>query len=97
MRCLLEGRHLLEGAPYFNVNTQGKLEEIRYTPIHSLIHSLVIRQNSREPIFWEVMDSFVLVAHSSLAASRSLLQRFLASLNFTLDSGNLFCWYKQKK
>ena len=58
---------------------------------------LAICQKSREPSFWEVMDSFVLVAYASLAASRSLLQGLLACLNFTLDSEDLFCWYKRKK
>ena len=42
------------------------------------------------------MNSFVLVAYVSLAASRNLLQQLLACLNFTLDS-DLLCWYKQKK
>ena len=37
-----------------------------------------IRQKSREPSFWEVMDSFVLLAYASLAASRTLLQRLRA-------------------
>ena len=32
------------------------------------------------------MNSFVLLAYASLAASRSLLQRLLDCLNFTLDS-----------
>ena len=32
-----------------------------------------IRQKSREPSFWEVMDSFLLLAYASLAASRTLL------------------------
>ena len=32
------------------------------------------------------MDSFVLLAYASLAASRTLLQRLLACLNFTLES-----------
>ena len=58
---------------------------------------LAIRQKSREPSFWKGMDSFVLVAYASLAASRTLLQRLLVSLNFTLDSEDLFCWYKRKK
>ena len=41
----------------------------------SLLRTLLtICQKSREPRFWEEMDSFVLVAHASLAASRSLLQ-----------------------
>ena len=43
-------------------------------------------KKSSEPSFWEVMDSFVLVAYPSLAASRTLLQWLLACLNFTLDS-----------
>ena len=58
---------------------------------------LAIRQKSREPSFWEVMDSFVLLAYASLAASRTLLQRLLACLKFTLGSEDLFCWYKRKK
>ena len=36
---------------------------------------LAIRQKSQEPSFWEVMDSFVLLAYASLAASRTLLQQ----------------------
>ena len=58
---------------------------------------LVICQKSWEPGFWEMMDSFVLLAYASLTASRTLLQWLLASLNFTLDLENLFCWCKQKK
>ena len=42
------------------------------------------------------MDSFVLLTYASLAASRTLWQRLLGCLNFTLDSEDLFCWYKQK-
>ena len=44
---------------------------------------LVICQNSRELSFRKVMDSFVLLAYATLAASRTLL---LAFPNFTLDS-----------
>ena len=47
--------------------------------------------------FWEVINSFVLAAYKSLAASRTLLQKLLACLNFTLDSDDLVCWYKQQK
>ena len=43
------------------------------------------------------MDSFALVAYASLATSRTLLQQLLACLNFTLDSEDLFCWYKPRK
>ena len=34
---------------------------------------LAIRQKSQEPSFWEVMDSFVLLAYTRLVASRTLL------------------------
>ena len=40
------------------------------------------------------MDSLVLLAYASLAASRALLQRLLACLNFTLESEYLSFWYK---
>ena len=43
------------------------------------------------------MDTFVLLAYASLAASRTLLQWLLTCLNFTFDSEDLFCWYKLKK
>ena len=43
---------------------------------------LAIHQKSPEPSFREVMDSFVSLACASLAASRSLLQRLLACLDF---------------
>ena len=52
---------------------------------------LVICQKSQEPSFCELMDSFVLVAYTILATSRTLLQRLLACVNFTLDSKDLFC------
>ena len=57
---------------------------------------LAIRQKSQEPSFWEVVNPFVLVAYASSAGSRTLLQQLLACLNITLDSEDLFCWYKQK-
>ena len=58
---------------------------------------LAIRQKPREPFFWELMDSFVVIlAYASLAASRILLQQLLVRLSFTLDSEDLFCWYKRK-
>ena len=78
-------------------NTSGPLNRGGIADLPLLRTLLAIRQKSREPSFWELMDSFVLVAYASLAASRTLLQRLLACLNFTLDSEVLFCWYKQKK
>ena len=43
------------------------------------------------------MDAFILLADASLAASRTLLQRVLACLNFALESEDLSFWYGQKK
>ena len=51
---------------------------------------LAIRQKSGEPSFWEVIDSFALLAYASLAASRTLLQWLLACLKFTLEAEDLF-------
>ena len=78
-------------------NTSGLLNRGGIVDLTWLRTLLAIRQKSRELSFWEVMDSFVLVAYASLAASRTLLQRLLTCLNFTLDSEDLFCWYKRKK
>ena len=75
-------------------NTSGPLNRGGIADLPLLRTLLAIRQKSREPRFWEVMDSFALLAHASLAASRTLLQQLLACLNFTLDSEDLFCWYK---
>ena len=58
---------------------------------------LAICQKSQEPSFWEVMDSFVLLAYASLTALRTVLQQLLACLNFTLQAEDLSFWYKQKK
>ena len=78
-------------------NTSGPLNRGGIADLPLLRTLLAIRQKSREPSFWEVMDSFALVAYASLAASRALLQQLLACLNFTLDSEDLFCLCKQKK
>ena len=67
-------------------NTSGPLNRGGIADLPLLRTLLAIRQKSREPSFWEVMDSFVLVAYASLAASRTILQRLLPCLNFTLDS-----------
>ena len=78
-------------------NTSGPLNRGGIADLPLLGTLLAIHQKSRESSFWEVMDSFVLAAYASLAASRTLLQQLLAFLNFTLDSEDLFCWYKRKK
>ena len=67
-------------------NTSGLLNRGGIADLPLLRTLLGIRQKFREPSFWEVMDSFVLVAYTSLAASRTLLQSVLVCLNFTLDS-----------
>ena len=72
-------------------NTSGLLNRGGIADLLLLRTLLAIRQKSREPSFWEVMESFVLIAYASLAASRTLLQRLLACMNFPLDSKDLFC------
>ena len=67
-------------------NTTGLLNRGGIADLPFLRTLLPIRQKSREASFWKVMNSFVLVAYASLATSRTLLQRLLACLNFTLDS-----------
>ena len=65
-------------------NTSGPLNRGGIADLLLLITLLAIRLKSREPSFWEVMNSFVLVAYASLATSRTLFERLLACLNFTL-------------
>ena len=77
-------------------NTSGPLNRGGIADLPLLRTLLAIHQKSREPSFWEVMDSFVLLAYVSLAASRTLLQRLLACLNFTLESEDFSLWYKRK-
>ena len=67
-------------------NTSGPLNREGIADLPLLRTLLAIRQ---KPSFLEVMDSFVLLAYASLAASRTLLQQLLACLNFTLESEDL--------
>ena len=80
-------------------NTSGPLNRGGIADLLLLRTLLAIRQKFQELNFWEVIYSFVLVAYASLEASRTLLllQRLRACLNFTLDSEDLFCWFKRKK
>ena len=61
---------------------------------------LVLKEKTGKEIselsFWEQINSSDLLPYTSLAASKTRLQQFLVCLNFTLDSEDLFCWYKQK-
>ena len=58
---------------------------------------LAVHLKSKELSFWEMIDLFIFLAYLSLAASRTLLERLLSCLNFTLDSKYLFYRYKQRK
>ena len=78
-------------------NTSSPLNRGGVADLPLLRTLLAICQKSQEPSFWEEMDSFVLVAYVSLATSKTLLQRLLACLDFTVDLKDLFCWYKRKK
>ena len=77
-------------------NTSGPLNRGSIEDIPSLRTLLAIQQKFQGPNFWEVMDSFNLLAYVSLAASKTPLQQLLACLNFPLDSEDLFCWYKKQ-
>ena len=54
-------------------NASWPLNREGITDLPLLRTLLAICQKSREPSFWEVTDSFVLLAYASLAASRTLL------------------------
>ena len=55
-------------------NTSRSLNKGGIADLLLLRTLLAIHEKSRGPSFWEVMDSFVLVAYASLVASRTLLQ-----------------------
>ena len=55
-------------------NTSGTLNRRGIADLPLLRILLGIHQKSREPSFWEAMDSFVLLPYASLAASRTPLQ-----------------------
>ena len=78
-------------------NLSGSLNRGGKADLLLLRTLLAICQKYQEPSFWEMMNCFVLLAYTSLPASRTLLQRLLVWLNFTLDSEDLLCWYKWKK
>ena len=55
-------------------NTSGLLNRGGIADLPLLRTLFTIHQKSLESSFWEVMDSFVLLAYAGLAASRTLLQ-----------------------
>ena len=82
---------------YAEGNTSRPLNSRGVADLPLLWTLVAIHQMSRQPSFWEVMYSCVLLAHVCLAASGTLLQRLLACLNFSLESEDLSFWYKWKK
>ena len=60
-------------------NTSGPLNRGGTADLPLLRTLLAIRQKSREPSFWEMIYYFVLLAYASLAASRTLLNRWISS------------------
>ena len=75
-------------------NTSGSLNRGGIADLALLRTIIALHQKFQESSFWEVIDSFVLLAYANVAALRTLLQRLLACLNVTLYSEDLFCWYK---
>ena len=63
-------------------NTSGTLNREGIADLLLLKTLLAIRQKYREPHFWEMMGSFVLLTYASLTALKTLLERLLAYLNF---------------
>ena len=55
-------------------NTSRPLNRGTIADLTLLRTLLAIHKNSKEPSFWEVMDSFVVLAYVSLASSKILLQ-----------------------
>ena len=53
-------------------NTSGSLNRGGIADSLLLRTILAIRQKSRQPSFWKVIDSFILLAYASLAALRTL-------------------------
>ena len=78
-------------------NTSGSLNRGDITDLPLLRTLSAIREKSREPSLWEVIDYFVFLAYASLAVSRTLSQQLVACWNFTFESEDLSFWYKQKK
>ena len=67
---------------YTEDNTSRTLNRGDVADLPLLRTLLAVCQKFREPSFWEVMESFVLLAYASLAASRTILQWLLVCLNF---------------
>ena len=82
-------------------NTSGQLNRGGIADLPLLRTLLAIHQKLQEPSFWEVINSFVLLAYANLAASRTLLQRLLACLKFcpfgTNEKSDFYKLWQQHK
>ena len=78
-------------------NTSGPLNRGGIADLPLLRTLLAIRQKSREPSFWEVMDSFVLVAYASLAASRTLFATITSLSELYFRFGRFILLVQTKK
>ena len=65
-------------------NTSSLLNRGGIADLPLLRTPLASRQKSREPSFWEMMDSFVLVAYASLATITSLSELYFRFRRFIL-------------
>ena len=75
MEILYSFRLVLEGKTGKEIPESSRFEFLeKFLANNFALSDAKICQKSGEPSFWEVMDSFVLVAYASLAASRTLLQ-----------------------
>ena len=74
-------------------NTSGPLNRGGIADLPLLRTLLAICQKSREPSFWEVIDSFVLFTYAIWQLQGPFLQQLLACLNLTLESEDFSLWY----
>ena len=53
-------------------------------------HYQQFAESCKSPTLWDVIDSFILIVHASLATLRTVFQQSLASVNVALDIEVLF-------
>ena len=53
-------------------------------------HYQQFAESCRSPTLWEIIDSFILIVHASLATLRTVFQQLRASVNVALDIEVLF-------
>ena len=53
-------------------------------------HYQQFAESCKSPTLWDVIDSFILIVHASLATLGTVFQQLLASVNVALDMEGLF-------